>query len=148
MSTVKELKTNGKVSVPMLFDDFFSKNLFDWNDRKLNQFELPKTNIVENENEFEIHLAVPGISKKDFDVTVNNNHLIISASKNDSVEDSNQKYRLKEFNYSKFERSFTLPMEVIDVKNIKAKYLNGILSIKLPKLKEYKERSFKKIEIS
>ena len=148
MSTVKELKTNGKVSVPMLFDDFFSKNLFDWNDRTLKQFELPKTNITENENEFEIHLAVPGISKKDFEVTVNNNHLIVSASRSENIEDTSQKYTLKEFNYSKFERSFTLPMEAIDVKSIKAKYLNGILSIKLPKLKEYKERSFKKIEIS
>lgn len=148
MNAVKELRPNGKVSVPMLFDDFFSKSLFDWKDKELNTIELPKTNIVENENEFELHLAVPGMNKKDFDVTVNNNHLIVSATKENNVENSNEKYTLKEFNYSKFERSFTLPMEIVDVKDIKAKYQNGILSVRLPKLKEYKERSFKKIEIS
>lgn len=105
----------------------------------------PRVNIVEKENELILNLAAPGLSKSEFNISLEKNTLTISANRNEQ-ENEIAKYTRREFNYASFKRSFNLP-ELIDASKINASYENGILIVKLPKLEEAIVRN-KTIEIS
>ena len=94
---------------------------------------VPSVNSVENNDSFEIDLAVPGMKKEDFTIELNDKVLVISSETSNTME--NDKMRLNEFNFSSFQRSFRVP-DSVDQDKIKANYKNGILKIKLPKRKE------------
>lgn len=132
-------------------DDFFNSRLLSrdllsddfWNGKS----SEPALNIIETDNDFEIELAAPGFAKKDFEVTVDNGCLNISAEKSSSKKEEEKNYTRKEFNYSSFERSLQLPDSVKD-EAIKAKYHDGILSFNLAKKEEAKKQKPKVIEIT
>lgn len=107
----------------------------------------PALNIKETDDQFEIELAAPGFSKKDFEVNVDNGFLNISAEKSSSKEDEDENYTRKEFSYNSFARSLQLPESVKEDK-IKAHYHDGILSFNLAKKEEAKKQKPKKIEIA
>lgn len=122
-----------------------------WNDSPLrpefNQaFSVPAVNIKNNENEFEIEVAAPGLKKEDFNIEVEENILTLKVNKSSESEEQNENFTRKEFNYFNFQRSFTLPKNQIDSENVQANYNDGILNITLPKLKEQKE-AVKKISV-
>ena len=94
---------------------------------------VPSVNSLENNDSFEIDLAVPGMKKEDFTIELNDKVLVISSETSNTIE--NDKMRLNEFNFSSFQRSFRVP-DSVDHDKIKANYKNGILKIKLPKRKE------------
>jgi HSP20 family protein len=96
---------------------------------------LPAVNIKENEKDYELELAVPGMKKEDFNVEVDNNIMTISAEVNAESNVSEENYTRKEFSYTSFKRSFTLP-ETIAEDKIKASYVDGILKLALPKKEE------------
>ena len=128
------------------FWDFKTNNLFDdrmWL-RKVNEHAL---NIIEKPDEFEIELSAPGFNKKDFDVTIDDGCLNISAKKSEENVKKEDNYTRKEFSYSSFERSLQLPENIVDEK-IKAKYDNGILRFTLSKKEEVKSKKPKHIEIA
>jgi len=126
--------------------DFNPSNLL--NDRLfLKRMDEPALNIIEKKDAFEIELAAPGFSKKDFEVTIDNGCLNVSAKKSESKEEKDEKYTRKEFSYNSFERSLELPESISDEK-IKAKYDNGILKFSLAKKEEVKKQKPKMIEIS
>jgi HSP20 family protein len=128
------------------FLDFNANSLF--NDKLwLKKMNEPALNIKEKKDEFEIELAAPGYDKKDFEVTINDGCLNISAKKEASKEEKDENYTRKEFSYSSFERSLQLPDSVSDEK-IKAKYDNGVLRFSLAKKEEAKKLKPKVIEIS
>ncbi|MCE7993998.1 MAG: Hsp20/alpha crystallin family protein [Roseivirga sp.] len=104
---------------------------------------LPAANVKENENEFTIDLAVPGMKKDDFRIEIENGALSISSEKKEESEDKTDDYTRKEFSYSSFSRSFRLPDSVKEDK-IKAKYDNGVLIVSLPKKEEAKKLLAKK----
>ncbi len=135
---------------PSLINDFFNGELFD---DHLNTYletgnRLPSVNILEKEDSFEIEVAAPGMNKKDFNLELDNNNLIISSKKENSEEDSNEDYTRKEFSYSSFSRSFRLPENKIELSKINAKYKNGILYVNLPKKEEAKVQPAKMIAIN
>jgi HSP20 family protein len=101
----------------------------------------------ENEDNFEIELAAPGFAKKDFEITIEDGCLNISAEKEHSEEAKEENYTRHEFSFTSFERSLLLP-ESVKQEEIKANYDNGILSFKLAKKEEAKNRPPKKIAIS
>ena len=109
---------------------------------------LPAINVKENKDDFEIEVAAPGFSKKDFEVTITDNVLNIKAENKKEMEEKKDDYSRREFYYNSFERSFTLPNTVNLEKKIKANYENGVLKIHLDKLetKEVDEH-MKKIEV-
>ena len=107
---------------------------------------LPAVNVKEVENGFHIELAAPGLKKEDFKISVHENVLSISAEQKQESEQKEEKYTRKEFNYSSFKRSFTLP-KTIDGEKIQAAYTDGILKIELPKKEEAKAKEPKLIEI-
>lgn len=100
---------------------------------------IPAVNVAEAENEFHIELAVPGLKKDDFKINIEKDQLSISAEKKEvAPEDADEKkYNRKEFNYSSFTRTFTLP-ESADQGNVQAEYTDGILFIKVAKKEEAK----------
>jgi HSP20 family protein len=102
------------------FDDFFRK---DW---------IPAVNVSETDKSYDIELAAPGLKKEDFHVKVENGVLTISSEKKTEKETKDKNYTRKEFNYSSFSRSFTLP-ENVKEDGIKASYDNGVLKLNVVK---------------
>lgn len=108
----------------------------------------PAVNILETNDNFQIELAAPGIRKEDIKIDVDKDVLKISATKTtEKKEGEEKKYTLREFNFSTFERTFTLP-ETIDNQAINAKFENGILVLTLAKKEEAKPVPPRTIAIS
>jgi len=126
--------------------DFNPSHLFNDN-LWLKRMDEPALNIKEKKDEFEIELAAPGFSKKDFKVTIDEGCLNISAKKSETKEEKDENYTRKEFSYNSFERSLELPDSIKDEK-VKAVYENGILKFNLSKKEETKKHKPKVIEIS
>ena len=108
---------------------------------------LPAVNIKENKDEYFLEIAVPGMNKSDFNIDVDNKILSISSEKEEQNETKEENYTRREFGYSSFKRTFTLP-DTVESDNIKAQYKNGILSVHLPKREEAKEKPAKRISVS
>ena len=125
------VKYNNNNVFPSLINEFFND---DFGMNFLNRsHSVPSVNSLENNDSFEIDLAVPGMKKEDFTIELNDKVLLISSETSNTME--NDKMRLNEFNFSSFQRSFRVP-DSVDHEKIKANYKNGILKIKLPKRKE------------
>ncbi len=125
------VKYNNNNVFPSLINEFFND---DFGMNFLNRsHSVPSVNSLENNDSFEIDLAVPGMKKEDFTIELNEKVLVISSETSNTME--NDKMRLNEFNFSSFQRSFRVP-DSVDHDKIKANYKNGILKIILPKRKE------------
>lgn len=129
----KALERTGKL--PVFFDDFF-KPWNEWFDNGSTVFNrmltVPAVNVTETKENFMVTLAVPGMKKEDFDIRMDGNMLTITCEKEETKEEKEMEFNRKEYNYSSFSRSFTLPEEVMKEK-IDAVYENGELKLMLPK---------------
>lgn len=144
MSLVKfNRKPWGNLVTSDFFDDdnFFDKRL--WNKKQ----DEPALNIKETNDTFEVELAAPGFTKKDFDVTIDNGCLNISAESSKSKEEKEDNYTRKEFSYNSFNKKLQLPGSVKD-EDIKAHYKDGVLSFNLIKKAEAKQKKPRKVAIS
>ena len=146
MSTNTLTKATGYI--PTLFEDFFKP----WNEWFTTPWKgmlaVPAVNIEEKENEYEVSLAAPGMNKDDFKIDVSGNLLTISCEKEESKEekDKEKTFNRREYNYSSFSRSFTLPEEV-NREGIVARYENGVLKLLLPRREEIKKTAAKTIAV-
>ena len=111
----------------------FENDLF----KHKNNNNVPAVNIQEDEKQFLLELAVPGLKKDDFKIDLENQVLTISSEIKEETEETENNYTRREFVYTSFSRSFTLPKSIVAEK-IKADYKDGILKISLPKNKETK----------
>ena len=129
---------------PSLIDDFINT---DWN-LKVPSFSgtVPAVNIKELDSQFEIELAVPGMNKDDFEIEVEDGVLSISSTQEEEQVNEKGKFTRREFSYSSFRRSFTLPDSVYPTK-IDATYKEGVLLVLLPKHKEAQPQPKKLIKI-
>lgn len=127
------------------FNDIFESVLGDtfFSDRRLSS--VPAVNISESGEEYHIELAAPGLKKEDFRVSVEREILTISTEQRTESNNEGKTYNRREYSYSAFTRSFTLP-ESADVDRIQASYTDGILKLNLPKKEEAKAVS-RQIEI-
>lgn len=110
--------------LPVLFNNGFNNSL-----RK----ESVPVNVKETESSYELEVVAPGFDKADFNVNLEQQLLTISAEKQASEQEKNEKHIRKEYSFRSFKRSFTLD-DKIDATNIEASYINGILRLNLPKL--------------
>lgn len=132
---------NDNVSNWLDTNEFFSDDFF------VKDSNLPAMNVKEHKGDFEIELAVPGYSKEDIEVTMEDDILHVCAkSKKEKVEED-ESYTRREFNYREFDRKLQLPTTIDQKKDVKATYENGILKFKLPKKEEAKELPKKIIQI-
>ena len=116
-----------------VFDTLFNDSVL--NDRFVNK--TPAVNIAETENQFHIELAVPGLNKEDFKISLDKNVLSVSAEKKAENVEEGKKYSKREYSYSSWVRSFTLP-ESANADNIEASYTDGVLKIDIAKREEAK----------
>lgn len=122
--------------LPSVFNSSFNHGL-----------SLPKVNIKETKDDYFVEMAVPGFKKSDFNIDLDNHVLSISTEHKEENETNDENYTRREFGYSSFKRTFSLP-ESIDDSKIKASYNDGILNVQLPKREEAKEKPARSIEIS
>ena len=102
-------------------------------------------NVKETDKSYELEVVAPGFEKADFRINVDQDLLTVSAEKKNEVKEENHKNIRREYSYSSFKRSFTLD-EKIDATNIAASYINGVLTLNLPK-KEAVKAPVKEITI-
>jgi HSP20 family protein len=114
-----------------LIDRFFNESVTRSGGSVYGSF-VPKVDVIENDKDYEIHVAVPGVNKEDFKIDLNDNYLTISGERKLNKEKNEKNFHSIETQYGTFTRSFSLP-ENVDVNNIKAKYENGILEVTIPK---------------
>lgn len=139
------VKRDGIPAIPSLFDNFFR----DWSLTNFSDTNttLPAVNIKENEQEFIVEVAAPGMDKKDFKIHLENDVLTISSEKTIESNEKKDNYTRKEYSYQSFERSFNLPKNTVDNDKINAHYKNGELVIAIPKRPEAVTKPARLIEV-
>ena len=108
---------------------------------------IPEANISEDENKFQIELAVPGLEKRDIKVEIDKDILKVRHESSKKKENENNRYSRREFRYIGFTRTFVIP-ESVDDSKMKAKYENGILILELPKKEKLEVEQKREIKIS
>tara|TARA_A100001015_G_scaffold267973_1_gene318478 strand:+ start:345 stop:773 length:429 start_codon:yes stop_codon:yes gene_type:complete len=138
------VRRNTNPLFPSLLDEFFGTS-FPLTTTSAHS-HVPSVNIVETDTAFEVAVAAPGKTRKDFNVELDDHVLTVSSETTQKDESKTAQFTRREFAYDSFQRSFRLP-ETIDTSGINAKYDNGILTIALPKLQEAIPEPKKQIEI-
>ena len=134
--------------MPTVFEDFFRpwNGLFDNGGFLGRTMNVPAVNITEEKDEYKVSVAAPGLKKDDFKIDVDGNMLTISSEKEENKEEKDKTFTRKEYSYSSFSRSFTLPEE-INKEKIEARYEDGVLKIALPRKEEAKKPTAKQIAV-
>ncbi len=174
MNALIRNRNNDSYQHPSLINSFFSKDLMDEFFTPTFNGTAPAVNVREDEDGYSIEVAAPGLKKSDFKLNLDHNRLTISAEKRedsefDNFQDQNEgeqkkeskeenqheqkqnrkkgRYTRREFSYSSFQRTFTLPTTV-DGEKINATYTDGVLNVELPKREEAKVKPQRTIEIA
>lgn len=105
----------------------FRRNIF------MNNYSQLRMDLKENEHEYVINVDIPGVNKSDIDISLDGNNLVISAERNHEKEDNNDRFHRFERSYGKLSRNITLPVNS-NKELINASYIDGVLSMKIPKL--------------
>lgn len=138
------IRWNNRPMFSNMFDEMMERNLSTGFEKNCGC--VPATNILEDEKQFEIQLAAPGMKKDDFSLNVENNVLSVSYEKKED-EKQEDKFLHREFGMDSFTRSFSIP-KTTDGEKISARYEQGILFISIPKLNPEKAKLSRSIEIS
>ncbi len=136
-----------RASFPSLIDEFLGRDMLDSVFANETGISTPAVNVIETGDEFRIEVAAPGLEKKDFNIDLDGRMLTISSEKEFNKEEKEERFMRREFGYTRFSRSFSLP-ELVDVDKIKASHKNGILNISIPKMEQAKQKPPKQIAIS
>ena len=133
------------VNADNLLDNLFGHSLSDFIGTDFVN-TVPSVNIIQSDDDYTIELAAPGLTKKQFNIELDNDQLTISAELEEADDKTDGTWNRKEFSYTTFKRSFHISDE-IDQESISAKYQHGILSIVLTKKEEAKPKEPTTIEI-
>ena len=124
--------TRNQEWLPSIFNDFLNDN---WVSVPKFSGTTPAINVTENEQNYEIEVAAPGMCKEDFNISLTKDGDIVIAMEKKSdnkEEEKDKKYLRREFCYSKYQQAFTLP-DNIDKSKIAAHMADGVLTIDIPK---------------
>ena len=131
--------------MPSMFNDFFDN---DWMVKA--NATAPSINVIDNEKDYEVELAAPGMTKNDFNIHINyEGDLVINMEKKEETSEKDKKtkkYLRREFSYSKFEQTLVLP-DNVDKKAIHAEVKDGVLTVSLPKVQEQEVKVNRVIEV-
>ena len=117
-----------------MFTDLLGSDRLLTNDLFMENKWIPAMNVKEKEELFEIEIAAPGFTKNDFEISIENGLLKISAENSEEMKKEEDNFTRREFNYNSFFRSFTLPDNVNEEEMIDATYKRGILKLVLNKV--------------
>jgi HSP20 family protein len=148
--TLMKNNANGFPAFPSLFDDLFSRDLFNWgnNHYSATRTTVPSVNIRETADSFEVEMAAPGMEKKDFSITLDGSLLTISSQKQSEENDEKDGYSRREFSYQSFSRNFQLSKDVVKAEDIRARYENGLLLLTIPKQEHARQQAPRQIAIA
>jgi HSP20 family protein len=156
MTTLTRNSNRNRPSISRLsspLDRFFRNDLLDfWSGGDSAIDTIPSINITEEQNHYKIEMAAPGMKKDDFNIDIDNNLINISSEKeSESANENgngkkNNNYTFREYNYSSFSRSFSIP-DNAETSKITAKYTDGILSLNIPKKSEQLKNKSQKIKV-
>ena len=134
-------KYYNQIWLPSIFNDFFDNN---WMEKA--NATAPAINVVESDKDYKVEVAVPGMTKEDFNIHLGDeNELVISMEKKVENEDKeNKKYLRREFSYTKFQQSLYLP-DNVDKEKITANVANGVLTIELPKYSQEEKAKINRV---
>lgn len=130
------------------FDRFLRNDFTDFWDGDTPLDTIPSINISEEKDHYKIEMAAPGLKKEDFNIDVDGNIMTISCEKESEIKEGKEKekYSRREYNYSAFSRSFTIPENANAEKTV-AKYNDGILMLSMPKKTEVLKQKGQKIKV-
>jgi HSP20 family protein len=148
MGTQALAKKNANGRNLSVFENFFKpwNEWFENNGLLGSAMNVPAVNITKSKDKYAVSVAAPELKKEYFNIAVDGNMLIISSEKEEKKEKIDKKFTRKEYSYSSFSRSFTLPEE-INKENIEAKYEDGVLNISLPRKEEAKTPAAKLVAV-
>ncbi|MFO8099669.1 MAG: Hsp20/alpha crystallin family protein [Salinibacter sp.] len=130
--TIRDLQRE----VDSLFDRFFNRG--DDSDRERTPVWSPRTDLLETDDAFRLRLDVPGMTKEDITINLQNNTLTVSGERTSERTESEEYVRVERA-FGTFHRTFTLP-DAVDDENIEAAYENGVLTIRVPKTEKSTRR--------
>lgn len=133
---------------PSLFDDFFGREWVDLRNSFSGGSALPAVNVKQEPDQFVLEVAAPGLNREDFRIELDQQVLTISSKKEtrNETRDENGNYTRREFGYTAFSRSFTLP-ETVKTEGISARYDQGVLYVHIPKHEAAQTNPSRLIEI-
>ena len=131
--------------LPEIFNDFFDNR---WMERA--NYTAPAINVKENEKEYDVEVAAPGLTKDDFKIDLDpEGNLVLHMEKKQEKKDErkHERFLRREFSYEQFHQEFALP-ENADIEKITASMEHGVLNIVIPKLTPSQAaKSVRQIEI-
>lgn len=124
-----------------LFRPFFDDLMSTPFGRMGSSMRVPDTDVIERENEIEVVCELPGLTRDEVELSLENNILTISGEKREQHEDGQkgETYHLSERRWGRFSRSFVLPREV-DQERIDATFEDGVLTVTIPKSEKARRR--------
>lgn len=146
MALVQRTRNGG--IMPSFFSEFFDTDKFfePFSFGSIATSRIPAANVRETEKDYHIELAVPGMTREDMKISVEDNILTISGEKKEEKTDENDRYTRREYSYNSFSRSFQLP-DGVRPEEINAGYKDGVLTLNIPKREDQKTGNNRK-EIS
>jgi HSP20 family protein len=128
--------------LPDVFNDFFN------NENMVHtRATAPAINVLENENQYTVQVAAPGLRREDFEVNLNQEgDLVIKMDAKRNEEEEQAHYLRREFSYTKYEQTLILPDDV-ERQKIGARVADGVLTVELPKVRQEEQRVARNIEI-
>ena len=140
---LKNDRSNNPRTFNEMLESFFNRDF----NPVFNTSDTPAVNVVETKDNYKLEVAVPGMSKENMKINVDGNMLTVSGKNETKNSEEKENYTRKEFSFSSFFRTFTLP-DTVDADKISADYVNGILNVVIPKKDEAKVSGPKSINIS
>lgn len=126
---------------------FFDDDFFPVTSGKRSANSMPPVNIREDEKDYFLELAVPGLDKKDLKIDIHEDVLTVSHETKTENEEEDNGYKRREFSFTSFSRTFYIP-DNVDRDKIQASYKDGVLSVDFPKREPEKNKISKEVKIS
>ena len=135
MSLVRFKQRRPSDPFPSIWDEFFKRDTHDSRNVCVPGNSVPAVNISETDEGFSVQVAAPGFNKTDFELEVDHRTLKVKGEHSEKEEQNDKHYSRREFNFTSFNRTFTLP-ETVEADKISAEYDAGVLHILIPKKAE------------
>jgi HSP20 family protein len=125
--------------IDRVFDRFFPSREQDQESSSTQAVWRPRMDLIETEDDYRLHLDMPGMSTDDIKISYQDNELVISGERDSTHTDEGEEFVRVERSFGQFRRAFTLP-RTVDAENIHATYDNGVLTVTVPKAETVKPR--------